>query len=57
MFTFTNFTRTATASVGAILVSAAFIAAAVGPAATAANGHGDSYAAVQTTASVQEKQA
>ena len=57
MFTFTNFTRTVTASVGAIILSAAFITAAVGPAATAANGNGDSYAAVQSTASVQESQA
>jgi hypothetical protein len=57
MINFTDFTRTVTAAVGAILISAVFVTAAVGPAASAANGRGDSYAAVHGTASVQEKQA
>ena len=54
MFDFTNLTRTATAAVGAILLSTAFIAAAVGPAASAASGSA-AYAAAQP--SVQEQQA
>ena len=57
MVNFTNFTRTATAAVGALVISMAFVTAAVGPAA-AAHGHGDSYAAAaQSTVSVQEQQA
>lgn len=55
MVNFTNFTRTATAAVGALVLSTAFITAAVGPAASAANG--DGYASVQAPASVQEQQA
>ena len=57
MINFTNLTRNATALVGAILLSAAFVTAAVGPAATAANDDGSSYAVVQSKASVQEQQA
>lgn len=52
MVNFTNFTRTVTAAVGAFLLSAMFVTAAVGPAATAASGSSD-YASV----SVQEQQA
>ena len=55
MTNLSSFTRSAIAAVGAILLSAAFVTAAVGPAATAANG--DDYAAVQTQPSVQEQQA
>ena len=55
MANFTNFTRTVTAAVGALVLSATFITAAVGPAATA--GSSGAYAAVQTQVSVQEKQA
>ncbi len=55
MANFTNFTRTVTAAVAAILLSATFITAAVGPAATAANS--GAYAAVQTQVAVQEMQA
>jgi hypothetical protein len=58
MVNFTNFTRTATAAVGALVISTAFITAAVGPAATAANGRTDSYAAAeQGPVMVQDKQA
>ena len=58
MVNFTNFTRTATAAVGALILSLAFITAAVGPAATAANSGTDTYAAaVQSPVMVQEKQA
>ena len=57
MVNFTNFGRTATAAVGALVISTAFITAAVGPAASAANGRGDAHAAVQTMASVQAQQA
>jgi hypothetical protein len=58
MVNFTNFTRTAAAAVSALVVSMAFITAAVGPAATAASGRTDSYAAaVQGPVMVQEKQA
>ena len=55
MTNISNLTRTAIAAVGAILLSAAFVTAAVGPAATAANG--EAYAAVQTQPLVQEQQA
>ena len=57
MIDFTNFTRTATAAVGALILSTAFIAAAVGPAATAASGSAAGYAALQSPVSVQEQQA
>lgn len=57
MIDFTNFTRTATAAVGALILSTAFIAAAVGPAASAASGSAAGYAAVQAPVSVQEQQA
>ena len=55
MANFTNFTRTATAAVGAIILSAVFVTAAVGPAATA--GSTGAYASVQTSVAVQEQQA
>ena len=54
MANFTNFTRTAIAAVGAIVLSATFVTAAVGPAATAADAP---YAAAQVPVSVQEQQA
>jgi hypothetical protein len=57
MVDFTNFTRTVTAAVGALVLSTLFVTAAVGPAATAGNAPGDAYAAVQTQVSVQEQQA
>lgn len=57
MIDFTNFTRTATAAVGALILSTAFITAAVGPATTAASGTAAGYAAVQAPVSVQEQQA
>ena len=53
MANFTNLTRSATAAVGAIILSTVFVTAAVGPATTAANG----YAAATSTASVQVQQA
>ncbi len=56
MANFTNLTRTATAAVGAIVLSTTFILAAVGPAASASSGRTDAYA-VQAQVSVQEKQA
>ena len=56
MTNFTNFTRTATAAVGALILSTAFITAAVGPATSAASGSAG-YAAVQVPVSVQEQQA
>ena len=55
MVDFTNFTRTVTAAVGALVLSATFVTAAVGPAATA-SGSG-AYAAVQSPVLVQEQQA
>ena len=50
-----NLTRTAIAAVGAIILSASFITAAVGPAASAANA--GTYAAAQAPVAVQEQQA
>ena len=55
MGNFTSFNSKLTAAVGALVISMAFITAAVGPAASASNGAG--YAAVQSQASVQEQQA
>ena len=59
MANFTNFTRTATAAIGALILSAAFVTAAVGPATSAATRQGDSYAAAaaHSPVSVQEQQA
>jgi hypothetical protein len=54
MTNFSNFTRTVTAAVGALVLSTAFVTAAVGPAASAGAG---SYAGVQTSVAVQEQQA
>ena len=54
MASFTNFTRTAIAAVGALVLSATLVPAAVGPAASAADA---AYAAVQGPVSVQEQQA
>jgi len=55
MTNFSNFTRTVTAAVGALVLSTAFVTAAVGPAASAADA--GSYAGVQTSVAVQEQQA
>jgi hypothetical protein len=52
MANFTNFNRIATAAVGALVISTACVAAAVGPA-TAAGQSNVSYAEVQVPASVQ----
>ena len=54
MTNFSNFTRSALAAVGALVLSATFVTAAVGPAATAAKA--GTYAA-QTQSLVQEQQA
>ena len=51
MANFTNFTRSVTAAVGALLISTACVAAAVGP---ATSGH---HAAVQVATSGQVQQA
>ena len=55
MTNFSNFTRTVTAAVGALVLSATFVTAAVGPAASASDA--GSYAGVQTSVAVQEQQA
>jgi len=47
MTNFTTFTRIATAAVGALVISTACVAAAVGPAASA--GQTQSYAAIQNS--------
>ena len=52
---FTILNSKISAAVGALVISMAFITAAVGPAATASNGA--AYAAVQSQASVQDQQA
>ena len=57
MVNFTNISRKVSAAVGALVISTAFITAAVGPAAAAATGGTDGYAAVQAQALVQDKQA
>lgn len=51
MVNFTNFNRIATAAVGALVISTACVAAAVGPA--AASSQTVSYAALGATASAQ----
>jgi len=55
MANFTNFTRTATAAVGALLISTACVAAAVGPAAS--GNRAADYAAVHVATSGQVQQA
>ena len=55
MGNFTNMYGKLTAAIGALLISTAFITAAVGPAASATTGSAGSYAAV--AALVQDKQA
>jgi hypothetical protein len=55
MANFTNFTRTATAAVGALLISTACVAAAVGPAAS--GNRAADYAAVHVATSGQLQQA
>jgi len=52
MVNFTNFNRTATAAIGALVISTAFIAAATGPA-YAVEPAPASFASVQTPLSVQ----
>ena len=52
MVNFTNIQRSAAAAVGALLISTAFVAAAVGPATSVGQGT-TSYAAAQVTSSVQ----
>ena len=52
MVNFTNIQRSATAAVGALVISTAFIAAAVGPAAATAQSPA-THAAVQLPVSVQ----
>ncbi len=51
MFDFTSFQRIATAAVGALVISTACVAAAIGPA--AAGTSPAAYAALQVSASVQ----
>ena len=51
MVNFTNFTRSATAAIGAMLISAVFVTAAVGPAASAGS------SAYASQGSIQEQQA
>ena len=53
MANFTNIQRSATAAVGALIISTAFIFAAVGPAAVAAQSPAATYAAAQLPVSVQ----
>ena len=53
MGNFTNYVRTVTAAIGALVLSTLFVTAAVGPAATASQA--GSYAAAQVL--VQEQQA
>ena len=53
MVNFTNFNRIATAAVGALVISTACVAAAVGPGASAGRSPAASYAAVQVPASAQ----
>jgi hypothetical protein len=57
MGNFTNINRRIGAAVGALVISMAFLTAAIGPAASANDVRGDGYAAVQGQAMVQEKQA
>jgi hypothetical protein len=57
MGNFTNINRKVGAAVGAIVISMAFLTAAIGPAASANDFRGDGYAAAQGQVSVQEKQA
>ena len=52
MANFTNFTRTVTAAVGALLISSACVAAAVGPAASGDRSVG--FASVQAPVQVQQ---
>ena len=53
MTNFSNFTRSALAAVGALVISTAFIVAAVGPAAATAQSPAATYAAAQLPVSVQ----
>jgi hypothetical protein len=55
MANFTNFTRSVTAAVGALLISTACVAAAVGPATS--GHHAADYAAVHVATSGQVQQA
>lgn len=55
MANFTKINRSITAAVGAIVISTAFVAAAVGPAAAVQAGSG--YAVAQTQLPVQAQQA
>ena len=55
MGNFTNINSRIAAAVGALVISMAFITAAIGPAASASNGN--VYASAQTQVLVQEKQA
>lgn len=53
MVNFTNIRRTVTATVGALVISTACVAAAVGPAAAPGQGAPASYAALEVPASAQ----
>ena len=53
MINFSTIQRSATAAVGALVISTAFIAAAVGPAAATAQSPAATYAAVELPVSVQ----
>ena len=53
MVNFTNFNRIATAAVGALVISTACVAAAVGPGAAPGQGAPASYAALEVPASAQ----
>lgn len=53
MVNFTNIHRTVTAAVGALVISTACIAAAVGPAAASGQSSAAGYAALQVPASAQ----
>ncbi len=53
MTNLTQIARNATAAIGALVISAAFVTAAVGPAAGGGNSAPATYAAAQISASVQ----
>lgn len=53
MANFTNISRSVTAAVGALVISTAFVAAAIGPAA-AAGQSGTAYAAQQVSVQAQQ---
>jgi len=55
MGNFSNINSKITAAIGALVISMAFITAAIGPAASASNGN--VYASAQTQVLVQEQQA